>query len=193
MSFPSVFRIKKKKTAELQVPYKVVSLSDAQQSESVTHTRPLCCRSPSRPGHPGAPGRAAWLRGGSSSLAYFAVRQCQTPDSSHPLLPHGNQKFVPYVRDYFCFAGKFTCTNSLGSTYKQHCMVFLSDILHCVSQSAGPSTSLRMALFHPFYGWVTPTVYAYHFLIPSSANRYLGCSHVPGTVNNVASIHPFKW
>lgn len=139
MSFPSVFRIKKKKTAELQVPYKVVFLSDAQQSESVTHTRPLCCRSPSRPGHPGAPGRAAWLRGGSSSLAYFAqrtavsMRQCQTPDSSHPLLPHGNQKFVPYVRDYFCFAGKFTCTNSLGSTYKQHCMVFVWHTSLCIT------------------------------------------------------------
>ena len=69
----------------------------------------------------------------------------------------------------------------------------LSDLLHLVRSSLGPSMLLQMALFHPIYGWVIFIVcmciyipyymyiiwyhmwYIYHiFFINSSVDRHLG-------------------
>ena len=140
MSFPSVFRIKKKKKVlnsrclTRLCPF----LMHSRVSQWHTHVPSAADLLPVRviPEHraelPGC-GAGPHLLPTSHSASAVSVRQCQTPDSSHPLLLHGNQKFVPYVRDYFCFAGKFTCTNSLGSTYKQHCMVFVWHTSLCIT------------------------------------------------------------
>ena len=37
-----------------------------------------------------------------------------------PHLPPGNNKFVFYICDYFCFVGKFICTLFKDSAYKQY-------------------------------------------------------------------------
>ena len=64
----------------------------------------------------------------------------------------------------------------------------LSALLHLVSESLVPSMLLQMALFCSFFnGWVVFIAYIYHiFLIHSSVDGHLGCSHVLAIVNNAA-------
>ena len=61
----------------------------------------------------------------------------------------------------------------------------LSDLLHSVWQSLGPSMLLWMALFL-FYGWVILHLYMYHIFIHSSVDGHLGCFHVLAIVNSAA-------
>ena len=58
---------------------------------------------------------------------------------------------------YFCFVNRLISTSFLDSTFKWYCVILsvsLSDWLHSIWQVLGPSTSLQMALFLSFYGWV---------------------------------------
>ena len=67
--------------------------------------------------------------------------------------------------------------------------LFLSDLLHSVWQSLGPSMSLRMTQFLPFYGWVIfHCIYIYHILfIHFSVDGHSGCFHVLPIVNTTHS------
>ena len=188
-------------------------LSTAQQSESITHTHtspPFSTSFPLRP--PRSTGQSPWRCSGSASATDFTQRVSSVrakpslPVHPTPTAPLGDRKLVFYVRDYFWFAGKFTCTISLGSTYKQWYMASLSfwrtSLSITICRSIHPyhrkwhQFILCTAEWHPAvcahicsgvgHAWET------HFLILSSANRYLGCFHVQATVNNATSINPSK-
>ena len=61
----------------------------------------------------------------------------------------------------------------------------LSDLLHSVWQSLGPSTSLQMTQFHSFL-WLN-NISLYHiFFIHSSVSGHLGCFHDLAIVNSAA-------
>ena len=77
----------------------------------------------------------------------------------------------------------------------------LSDLLHSVWQSLGPSTSLQMTQFRSFL-WLSNIplyiyIYIHHFFfIHSSADGNLGCFHVLATVNSAAvniGVHVSFW
>ena len=63
----------------------------------------------------------------------------------------------------------------------------LSDLLHSVWQTLGPSTSVQITQFH-FFLWLSNIplyIYICHiFFIHSSVNGHLGCFHVLAIVNS---------
>ena len=69
---------------------------------------------------------------------------------------------------------------------------FLSDLLHSVWQTLGPSISLQMIQLHSFL-WLSNIplyIYIHHiFLIHSSVNGHLGCFHTLAIVNSVFLRH----
>ena len=76
----------------------------------------------------------------------------------------------------------------------------LSDLLHIAWQALGPSTLLKMALFHSFIknGQVTfHCVYSHHiFFIHSSGDGDLYCFCVLAVVNSAAMniwVHPYTF
>ena len=64
--------------------------------------------------------------------------------------------------------------------------LFLSNLLHLVWLSLGPSMLLQMALFHSLYGWVIFHCIYVHLLYPFLFNGHLGCFHVLTIVNSPA-------
>ena len=63
----------------------------------------------------------------------------------------------------------------------------LSDLLHSVWQSLGPSTSLQMTRFCSFLWVIFYCVYMYHiFFIHSSIHDHLGYFHILALVHNAA-------
>ena len=63
----------------------------------------------------------------------------------------------------------------------------LSDLLHSVWQSLGPSTSLQITQFHFFYGWVIfHCIYVPHLFYPFICRWTLRLLHVLAIVNSAA-------
>jgi len=91
---------------------------------------------------------------------------------------------------YFCFVNKTILP--IFFRFHIYALIYdicfpLSDLLYPVCLCLVPSTSLQMARFIPFYGWVIFYCLMYHiFLIHSSVNRHLGCLLVLVIVNSAA-------
>ena len=73
----------------------------------------------------------------------------------------------------------------------------LSDLLHYVWQSLGPSTLLQITQFH-FISWLSniPLYMCHIFFIHSSVDGHLGCSHVLAIVNRAPMnivVHDSFW
>ena len=69
----------------------------------------------------------------------------------------------------------------------------LSDFLHLVWQSVGPSMELQRPYFILFYGWVIfHCIYVPHLLY-SSVNGHLGCFRASAIVNSAAMKRPWCW
>ena len=64
----------------------------------------------------------------------------------------------------------------------------LSNLLHLVWPSLGPSTLLQMALFHSFHGWaIYSAEYSHQIIfIHSWVNEHLDCFRVLAIANSVA-------
>ena len=75
---------------------------------------------------------------------------------------------------------------------------YLSDLLHSVWQTLGPTTSLQITQFR-FFLWLSniPLYYMCHiFFIHSSVDGHLGCFHVLAIVNRAAMntvVHVSFW
>ena len=117
--------------------------------------------------------------------------QYQSPNVFHAT-PVGIHVCSLHLFLYFCFANKIIYTIFLDSTY-MHKIIYnicfsLSDLLHSLHWSLGPSTALQMAQFQSFfYGWVIfHYIYVLHLLYPFFCwwtFRLLPC---PGIVNSAA-------
>ena len=86
------------------------------------------------------------------------IFQSQSSDSSHPLTPFllGIHTFVLYIcASNFHFVNKIVYTNfffQISHIFVNYNISFsLSDLLHSVWQSLGPSMTLQMTRFLPFH------------------------------------------
>ena len=76
-----------------------------------------------------------------------------------------DQTWLSYIADRF-FTAWITTEFHIYAIINTICF-FLSDLLHSVWWTLGPSTSLQMTHFHPFYDWVIfCCAYVPHFLYP---------------------------
>ena len=128
----------------------------------------------------------------------MCICQSQTPNVA-PLspvppatIPFGNHKcLLIYLWVYFCFVSKFICIIFCSTISDIIYYLSLSDLLHLIWKSGGPSMLLQMALFHSFLCLSNIPLcmyrYQYHiFFIHSSNDRHLGCFHILATVNSAA-------
>ena len=101
--------------------------------------------------------------------------------------------FIFYIHDsYFCFVNKFICTFFwfLDSTHKWcHICLSLSDLIHSVWQSLGPSMLLQMTVLHSFYDWVI-----FHCIsIPHLSDLLLSLDSSPFFSNWRLSVEVSSW
>ena len=95
----------------------------------------------------------------------------------------GHHTFILYICVSFWFAIKIVYTIFVDSTYMHQNMIFsFSNLLHCVLQSLGPSTSLQMAHFGCSL-WLNNISLYLIFFIHSSIDGHLGYFHVLVVVN----------
>ena len=126
------------------------------------------------------------------------ISQSQPPNSSHHHQPPPCLPPLVSIRLFSTSVSLFLPCKAVHlyhfSRFHLYALIYnicfsLSDILHSVLQSLGPSTSLQMTQLHSFL-WVSNIplyIYIYHiFSIHSSVNGYLDCFHHLAIVNSAA-------
>ena len=93
-----------------------------------------------------------------------------------------------HLWSYFCFANKLISTIFFWIPHISDIFVFsLSDLLHSAWWSPGPSTSLQMALIHPFLRQSNIPLYICTMSsLPIPVYGRLGCFHVLAIVNSAS-------
>ena len=119
------------------------------------------------------------------SIHMFVLYLCVSISSLQKVYLHRFSRFHIYALCMYAMVHTL-CTICIGSHIHALCngiCFSLSDLLHFVWQSLGPSISLEMAPFYSFL-WLSNIPLYIHIFIHSSVDGHLGCFHVLATVNS---------
>ena len=152
-------------------------------------------------GHHRAPSYATYALQKLPTSSPFYIQQCLYVSSTLPvslifLFPPMSTWPFSTAASLFLPANRLIWTHL--SRFPSYALIHnicfsLSDFLHSVWQSLGPTPSLQMTQFYsflclsniPLYTCIT-YIQMYHIFICSSVDGHLGCFHVPAIVNSAA-------